>query len=101
MFGSGILETELKSFRKLIQYIKKTDEGQQTVIALQIENEVGILDAARDFSAAAAEAFEKNVPVELLEHKAVGTYFRSILAGNVRGSCGRSIYVLALCEVSQ
>lgn len=68
MFGSGILETELKSFRKLIQYIKKTDEGQQTVIALQIENEVGILDAARDFSAAAAEAFEKNVPVELPEH---------------------------------
>lgn len=68
MFGSDILQTELKSFKKLIEYIKKLDEEKQTVIAVQIENEVGILDAVRDFSPLAAEEFDKNVPAELLEY---------------------------------
>lgn len=68
MFGSDILQTEIKSFKRLIEYIKKSDEKKQTVIAVQVENEVGILDAVRDFSSPAAEAFEKNVPTELLEY---------------------------------
>lgn len=68
MFGSGILPAELKCFKKLIEYIKESDEEKQTVVAVQIENEVGILDAARDFSPLAEEAFERNVPTGLLEY---------------------------------
>lgn len=68
MFGSDILRVELNSFKKLIEYIKEIDEERQTVLAVQIENEVGILDAARDFSIQATKDFEKDVPAELLEH---------------------------------
>lgn len=68
MFGSDILRAELKSLKKLIEYIKEIDEEKQTVLAVQIENEVGILDAARDFSIPATEEFGKDIPIELFEY---------------------------------
>ena len=68
MFGSNILQTELKSFRKVMDYIREADEETQTVIAVQIENEVGLLGASRDFSPPAVKAFEKNVPPALSEY---------------------------------
>lgn len=68
MFGSEILPVERKSFRELVKYIKAVDAEKQTVIALQIENEAGILGAARDFSPYAEEEYGKEIPVSLAEH---------------------------------
>lgn len=68
MFGSDILAAERNCFKKFIEFLREFDEKEQTVIALQIENEVGILGAARDYSACAAEAFQRTVPVKLMKY---------------------------------
>lgn len=68
MFDSGILPVELKCFNKLTEYVKELDAEEQTVIAIQIENEVGILGAARDFSPAAEEAYKESVPDALVNY---------------------------------
>lgn len=67
MFQSGLLPAELNSFTNFIKYIKETDADEQTVIAVQVENEVGIVGSTRDFSSAANEEFKKKVPDALTE----------------------------------
>ena len=68
MFQSHLLTAELNSFSNFIKYVKQFDADEQTVIAVQVENEVGILGSARDYSSGANKEFSKNVPDELLEY---------------------------------
>ncbi len=69
MFHSDILSVERRSFTTFMGYIKEIDSDEQTVIAVQIENEVGILGSARDFSSGATEQYHDNVPDELIQYK--------------------------------
>ena len=46
----------------LLAFLKRVDEQQQTVIGIQVENEPGILGAARDYSPAAEAEFQAPVP---------------------------------------
>lgn len=58
-----------KAFCRLLKVIKEYDEAENTVIAVQIENEAGYLSATRrDFSAWGQQAFEEPVPETLLEY---------------------------------
>ena len=66
MFQSHLLSAELNSFTNFIKYVKEFDADEQTVIAVQVENEVGVLGSARDFSSGADKEFNENVPDELL-----------------------------------
>lgn len=68
MFHSDILAVEENAFTAFMKFIKKFDEQEKTVLAIQVENEVGILGAARDFSAYATQEYYKDVPDELLGH---------------------------------
>lgn len=68
MFHSEILSVELNSFINFMKYVKEFDCNEQTVIAVQIENEVGILGSTRDFSSSATEEYNENVPDELIEY---------------------------------
>lgn len=43
-----------------------SDEGPQTVIMVQVENEVGVLGDARDRSATASQVFDSAVPADFL-----------------------------------
>ena len=58
MFGSDIFSVEVKAFQKLMNFVKNFDYKEQTIIALQIENEVGVLGTRRDYSPAAMEAWK-------------------------------------------
>lgn len=61
------LNADTRAYLKLIERIKEVDR-HNTVIMMQIENEVGLLGGSRDFSPAAQELFEQNVPAELINH---------------------------------
>lgn len=66
MFCSDIFNVEVNSFRAFLNFIKEFDEKEQTVIAIQIENEVGILGAPRDFSKGADEVYNGTMNEDLM-----------------------------------
>ncbi|WP_246236259.1 GH35 family beta-galactosidase [Flavobacterium ajazii] len=67
-FSENNLEADLKAFQKLMSHIKDVDQKEQTVIMVQVENEIGMLPTARDYCGLANEAFNKQVPDELLKY---------------------------------
>ena len=56
---------DARAFGALMKHLRTVDERQQTVIMVQVENEVGLPDSLRDCSAAAQAAFAAPVPAEL------------------------------------
>lgn len=68
MFQSDIAAVERRAFKKFMTYVHEFDADEQTVIAIQVENEVGILGATRDFSPSATEQYHHDVPDELIEY---------------------------------
>jgi hypothetical protein len=74
-FGEASMKADAKAFAALMRHIKETDSRFQTVIMMQVENEMGVLDnpglpgnAARDYSPAADAAFHGEVPGTLIKY---------------------------------
>lgn len=75
-FGDNSRNEDAAAFSALMKHIKDVDAFRQTVIMIQVENEMGILDhlgetpgnARRDFSEAANTAFNSQVPSQLIEY---------------------------------
>ncbi len=67
-FSENNLQADLNAFKKLMNHIKEFDQSEQTVIMIQVENEIGMLPTARDYHPLANEAFKKEVPKELLQY---------------------------------
>ncbi len=61
-------DADARAFAALMRHIRQVDAEARTVVMIQIENEVGVLDASRDFSAAANKAFAGPVPKELMDY---------------------------------
>ena len=57
---------DAKAFAAVMRHLKEVDE-QRTVITVQVENEMGIFGADRDYSPAADAAFTEPVPAALTE----------------------------------
>jgi beta-galactosidase GanA len=62
------LEADKQAFVNLMQHIKQTDSKENTVIAIQVENEIGMLPDARTYDEAANTAFTNPVPNEFLNY---------------------------------
>lgn len=60
------VHADVAAFTALMKWTKVFDEDQQTVILVQVENEVGMIEAARDHSALADAGFSGQVPEVLL-----------------------------------
>ena len=67
-FNNNNLEADKKAFAKLMQHVKDIDSRQQTVIMIQVENEIGMLPDARTYDEAANTAFNSAVPVDLTNY---------------------------------
>ncbi|MEI6047395.1 MAG: DUF5597 domain-containing protein [Bacteroidota bacterium] len=75
-FGEASCEADAKAFAALMGHIREVDANQQTVIMMQVENEIGLLDnmgktpgnARRDFSDKANTAYNGLVPKELMDY---------------------------------
>jgi beta-galactosidase GanA len=66
-FSAENLRADARAFAALMRHLRSVDEREQTVLMVQVENEVGIVDEAADRSEAAARAFAGPVPGALLE----------------------------------
>ncbi|MFI5132264.1 MAG: DUF5597 domain-containing protein [Chitinophagales bacterium] len=65
-FNKNNLEADSKAFVKLMEHIKQVDGKQNTVIIVQVENEIGMLPDARTYDEAANAAFSQPVPAALI-----------------------------------
>ena len=61
-------DADAKAFSELMRYLAKVDSEQNTVIVVQIENEVGVLRQTRDFSDEANKLFGSQVPPQLMNY---------------------------------
>jgi beta-galactosidase GanA len=58
---------DVKAFTELMKHIKSYDKSH-TVIMIQVENEIGMIPDARDYSAMAEKAFSSPVPAKLIKY---------------------------------
>lgn len=58
-FSDNVLQADLKAFSALMKHIKERDPLREVVIMMQIENEIGMLESARDHSPMAEKAYQK------------------------------------------
>lgn len=56
------IQKDADAFHELMKFIKKYDENQQTVIMIQIENEIGLLGTDFDYSEKAMKGLNTEVP---------------------------------------
>jgi hypothetical protein len=61
---------DTRAYVEFMRHLKKIDGEQNTVIMVQIQNEVGLLGDTRDRSEPAQRAFEAQVPPQLMDHLA-------------------------------
>ena len=61
------VEKDALAFSSLLRHIREFDEEEQTVIMIQVENEIGLLGTDRDYSPAAEKAFSEAVPQKVAE----------------------------------
>lgn len=61
-------DADAEAFVELMKHIKKVDSEENTVLMVQIENEVGVLGATRDFNETANKAYKSQVPTELIKY---------------------------------
>lgn len=59
VFSAELLESDKRAFSELVGYLEQHDANHQ-VVMIQIENEVGLLGASRDYSAPANLAWERS-----------------------------------------
>jgi beta-galactosidase GanA len=67
-------QADARAFGALMRHLKDIDSTRHTVVMVQVENEVGVIGAARDHSKAADAAFAGPVPAALAK---LGTARRS------------------------
>ncbi|MDE5693655.1 MAG: DUF5597 domain-containing protein [Duncaniella sp.] len=66
-FSPAVYEADADAFRALLRHIADTDTDG-TVIMIQIENEIGMLEDARDHSPLAQAEYDKGVPSSLMSY---------------------------------
>ena len=66
--GDATRIADAKAFAAVMNHIREVDSKDHTVIAIQVENEVGAMGTTRDFCDAANQAFNGPVPAGLTNY---------------------------------
>ena len=66
-FCENAMKADAKAYKTLVEYIRKVDGIEGTVIALQPENEVGMFQDM-DYSKVSLKAYEQEVPQPLIQY---------------------------------
>lgn len=67
VFSDEVYNSDSKAFKKLLRHIREYDRDN-TVIMVQVENEIGMLESPRDFSGLANAEYDKGVPEKLIQY---------------------------------
>ena len=90
--GEETVKADAKAFAAFMSFLKTYDEEQQTVVAVQVENETGLLGAAREVSDAADTVFMSQVPNDFASYMRSHTdtmtkeIREAVLAGKEQGT---------------
>ncbi len=101
-FGEETLHADSRAFGALMAHVRDRDQEQQTVLMVQVENEMGYLGPGRDRSPEADRHFNAPVPQELIRGlSARRTELSPELAAhfNPRGGAWREVFGEAADEV--
>ena len=63
----NVLEADRRAFCRVMQHLRDNDR-QQTVIMIQVENEIGMIEVPRDYSADATALYNASVPKQLMDY---------------------------------
>jgi len=66
--GKESMQADARAFAALMHHLREVDGEAHTVLMMQVENEVGVLGDSRDRSPAANQAFDGQVPKQLLSY---------------------------------
>lgn len=64
-FSENVYQADSRAFKAWLSHLADVDK-EGTVLMVQIENEIGMLEDARDYSAAALREYDKGVPSQLI-----------------------------------
>lgn len=67
-FSEAVYEADHHAFSQWMQHIATVDKEEGTVIMIQIENGIGMLEDARDYSREANKIFNAPVPAEFMTY---------------------------------
>jgi beta-galactosidase GanA len=67
-FSKENVETDAHAFSAFMRHVREVDTDHDTVIMVQVENEIGMIPESRDRSQIANELFNQRVPVELMNY---------------------------------
>ncbi|MDO4164476.1 MAG: DUF5597 domain-containing protein [Bacteroides sp.] len=67
-FSEAVFQADNRAFAALMKHIAEADKEDGTVIMVQIENEIGMLEDARDYSREAEKEFQAAVPKEFMSY---------------------------------
>jgi beta-galactosidase GanA len=67
-FSPDNLHADAKAYAALVAHIKAVDGERNTVLMVQVENEMGMLPVARDYGPLAEAAFRQPVPSALIDY---------------------------------
>jgi hypothetical protein len=75
-FGTESAKADARAFAALMRHIKEVDSAKQTVVMMQVENEMGVNDhlgetpgnARRDFSDQANASYRGSVPQKMIDY---------------------------------
>lgn len=101
-FGSQTRDADARAFRALMVHLREKDQERQTVLFVQVENEIGYLGPGRDRSPEADRAFDSPVPADLIARlTARQAEFSPQLAAHFhpRGRAWREVFGNAANEV--
>jgi beta-galactosidase GanA len=63
-FSDENRNADARTFVGLLKHLRAVDGTQNTVVMIQVENEIGMIPQARDYCAEAEESFAQQVPAE-------------------------------------
>jgi beta-galactosidase GanA len=67
-FSDANRNADAKAFASFMKHLRAVDGKQNTVVMIQVENEIGMIPDARDYCTEAEEAFTQQVPAELMAY---------------------------------
>ena len=66
--GEETMKADAKAFHSVMQHIRRIDEGIYTVLMVQVENETGVMGAAREHSVLADRLYQGQAPEQLADY---------------------------------
>lgn len=66
--SKNVLEADKRAFCRIMQHLRDHDAQEQTVIMVQVENEIGMIEVPRDYSADATRVYQSAVPQQLTDY---------------------------------